>query len=297
MEQCKIFDCEWHCYHPGVIIDKKVYVLDQENKPADVSTLIWGPWEEKEPPLMAFYTGDNDFGSEENLLKWGFVNLLTGEMVVPPIYEYVSCFCNVHLAKVSLKQKEGFIDKTGKVIGGIVWDRTHSFFDTAEICAVRKGDLWGYIGRDGKFVLEPQFEEAEKWQKLFLPSGEEVQEVLAWVKKYGKYGCLTGQGTYQIEPLYDDVRDFWLHYYTPVKVYGKWGFVEPAGQFAVPPQFSDIGECTYDFYMVKQEGTWGILSTDLEIIMPEEGEKYVIYKEDKVSFRGRRVSSRRKIKV
>jgi hypothetical protein len=370
VEQCQIFDCEWHYYYPGVIIDNKLSVLDKENKPADVSTLIWGPWEKRELPLMSFYTGENEFGSEENRLKWGFVNISTGEIAVPPIYDYVSCFCNTSLAKVTLNYKEGFIDKTGKVMGGIVWDRVHSFFDVSPICAVRKGTLWGYIGQDGNLVIEPQFEEVGEWKKLFGQefnpgaSGEErTEKVLALVKKEGKYGWLDSQGNYfsepqfekvgawtalsaiapcsnlskeeriyrslsnkwdyaimvkkdgkcgyldeygnyLIEPLYDDARDFWASYYAPVKVNKKWGFIDRSGRFAVLPVFTDMGNPRYglygghttNLYVVKQEKTWGILTWDLETIMPEEGVKYVIYNGERFSFKGRRIASWRKIK-
>jgi len=37
MESCNLFDCEWGVSHPGVIVDGKVYVLDEANQPTAVS--------------------------------------------------------------------------------------------------------------------------------------------------------------------------------------------------------------------------------------------------------------------
>ncbi|MBP2628256.1 MAG: hypothetical protein H6Q69_142 [Firmicutes bacterium] len=308
MDKCTIYDCEFDQHSPGVIIDSKVYALDEENKPTDVSSLAWGPWETM-LSLMQFYIGNyNELYPEDSQSKWGFFNLLTGEIVVPPIYEHVYPFYGTKLAKVILNKKTGFIDTRGRGIGGIVWDEAHTF-NIAAMCAVRKGALWGYIGRDGELVFEPQFDEVGEWKVLFeiapysKPSRDEVlrqacskKEYAAWVKKDGKYGYIDDQGNYFVEPLFDDARDFWAYHYAPVKVYEKWGFIDRTGKFAIPPIFSDIGKELYSFYVVNQEGTWGILSPELKNFMPEEGVRYVVYNGEKVYLKNGQVTSRRKIK-
>lgn len=309
MDQCKIYDCEWDWHYPGVIIDNKVYVLDEENKPADVSSLAWGPWDNM-LPLMQFYTGnyDQELCPEDSQSKWGFFNLLTGEIIVLPIYDEVYPFYGANLAKVILNKKTGFIDENGRVIGGIVWDDAHNF-NIAAACAVRKGNLWGCMGQDGGLVFEPQFDEIGKWEVVFEiapcsnPSKDEVlrqacskTEYAAWVKKDGKYGYIDDRGNYFVEPLHDDARDFWEFHYAPVKVCEKWGFIDRTGKFVVPPSFSDIGEEHSDFYVVNQEGTWGVLSSELNILMPKEGDRYVVLKGEKVYLKNGKVTSRRKIK-
>ena len=308
MDQCTIYDCEFDWHSPGVIIDNKVYVLDEENKPAAVSSLVWEAWDNM-LPLMQFYTGNyNESCPEDSQSKWGFFNLLTGEIVIPPIYDHVYPFYGAKLAQVILNKKTGFIDARGRVIGGIVWDEAHTF-NMADMCAVRKGALWGYIGRDGVTVFESQFDEVGEWKVLFQiapfssPSKDEVlrqtcskNEYATWVKKNGKYGYIDDQGSYLVELLFDHAQDFWANHYAPVKVYEKWGFIERTGRFAVPPIFSDIGEECYGFYVVNQEGTWGILTPELKIIMPEKGVRYVVYNGDKVYLKKGRVTSLRKIK-
>jgi hypothetical protein len=259
---------------------------------------------------MQFYTGyyDQSMTLEETSSKWGFFNFMTGEIIVPSIYDYVYPFYGKNLARVIKNKKNGFIDESGMVIGGIVWDEAHDF-NIATACAVRKGNLWGCMGMDGNLVFEPQFDEIGRWQVLYedapclKQTSDEVlcqslsrKEYAVWVKKEGKYGYIDDQGNYFVEPLYDDARDFWEYYYAPIKVYGKWGFIERTGQFAVPPIFSDIGEERHGFYVVNQEGTWGILSSGLEILMPEEGLRYVVFNGEKVYLKNGKVTSRRRIK-
>lgn len=369
MQKCTIFDCEWYSYQQGAVIDNKIYVSNKEGQLTDTFTLLCGPWEDRDLPLMLFYvtTAPNDSTvAEIGDDKWGFFNVSTGDIVAQPIYEDANCFCFSTLAKVRMGQKTGFIDKTGHVVGGIEWDDAHTFSNRAALCAVRKGALWGYINAKGEVVVEPQFNEVGKWQHFesyehddvvsddghqapialvkkaeqygfindrgsyFLqPQFDQVgqwerlyamppirvgatrEQTIEWVfewnasqighatfvSKKGKYGFINDQGHCFIKPTFDKARDFWMGYYAPVKVDGKWGFIDITGALVISPAFSDVGECGMNIYMIKQNRTWGILTSDLKIIMPEEGLKYVIYNGEQISFRGRRISSRRKVKV
>ena len=62
MQKCTIFDCEWYSYQQGAVIDNKIYVSNKEGQLTDTFTLLCGPWEDRDLPLMLFYvtTAPND---------------------------------------------------------------------------------------------------------------------------------------------------------------------------------------------------------------------------------------------
>jgi hypothetical protein len=49
--------------------------------------------------------------------------------------------------------KWGYIDATGAPVGEPVWDRADAFH--GGLAGVKRGDDWGYVGRDGRVAWEP----------------------------------------------------------------------------------------------------------------------------------------------
>jgi hypothetical protein len=60
------------------------------------------------------------------------------------------------------------------------------------------GKLWGYMNSNGRFILQPQFEEADDFQ----------ENGLATVKIYGKAGMINYSGQFVILPLYRSIMPF-----------------------------------------------------------------------------------------
>ena len=62
---------------------------------------------------------------------------------------------------------------------------------------VKKDGKWGFIDKNGKVVIEPQYDFAEPFS-----------EGLGKVKKDGKWGFIDKSGKVVIEPQFDDVECF-----------------------------------------------------------------------------------------
>lgn len=193
------------------------------------------------------------------------------------------CEWDWHSTGVIIDSKVYVLDKENKptAVSCLAWEAWDNMLPLMQF----------YIG----IYFEAKFDKVGEWKSLFEiapcfnPSRDEVlrqacskREYVSWVKKDGKYGYIDDQGNYFVEPLYDDARNFWAYHYAPAKVYEKWGFIDRTGKFIIPPIFSDIGGDHYSFYVVNQEGTWGILTPELNIIMPEKGARYVVYNGEKV---------------
>jgi hypothetical protein len=140
----------------------------------------------------------------------------------------------------------------------------------------KKGNLWGYVSRDGKVAIAPRFAYAEDFKeglaRVLVANGNlrtagyidktgkliigaqfqqlddearlngSFSEGLAVVKANGKYGYINKAGVTVIAPQYDRVGAFreglaW------VSRGGKYGYIDKTGKVAIALQF----ENAYDF--------------------------------------------------
>jgi hypothetical protein len=314
--ECTIYDCEFDQYYKAILRDNIVYALDNEGREVPAKEYVC---EHVDFGMVQFYIGHySQTGDRENDddCKWGYFMHSTGQVVIPPAYDYAYPFYG-NWAKVEKDMKCGFIDYEGREIVKIIWDDTDSSLNRG-LCWVRKGDKFGYIDHLGTVVINPQFEMAKDCQ--FVGESYEDRKYAAIVKKDGKYGFIDEKGEYIFKPSFEDARIFWSadyeqqKRYAPVKAFGKWGFIDSKGHFIVDFQFDDVGregafstkeimnkekvsfgEERINFYAVNKDGQWGIIKSDLEVIMPEDGQNYVVYKERKIYIKNGWITNIRRI--
>lgn len=300
--ECTIYDCEFDQYCIAVLRDNIVYALDNKGNEVPAREYIC---EYVDFEMVQFYIGyysQSGDRPENEDCKWGYFLYSTGQVVIPPIYDYAYPFYG-DCAKVVKDMKCGFIDYEGREVVKIMWDESDSSLNRG-LCWVRKGDKYGYINDLGVVVISPQFELAKEFKNI----GECDNAIYAAiVKKDGKYGFIDEKGKYIFKHSLEDVRDFWPAYseqrkkYAPVKAFGKWGFIDKYGQLIVDFNFDDIGregffstkeiinkdkirlgEENINFYTVNKDGRWGIMKNDLEVVMPEDGQNYVVCRGKKI---------------
>ena len=95
------------------------------------------------------------------------------------------------------------------------------------LCVVKDGKKWGYIDKNGTYVINPQFD----WADSFAENG------LAVVEVDDKYGCINKKGNYVINPQFDSVSSFSDNGLAAVKVDDKWGYINKKGNYVINPQF------------------------------------------------------------
>ena len=92
---------------------------------------------------------------------------------------------------VSVGDKWGFIDKTGKYVVEPQFDKIKDFSEG--LASVEVGGKWGFINKTGKYIVGSRFDNAG-----------EFSEGLANVKIKGKWGFIDKTGKYAVEPRFDD---------------------------------------------------------------------------------------------
>ena len=78
--------------------------------------------------------------------RWGFVEVATGQLVVPMRYDEVGRFSE-GLVGFALGEKIGYLDRAGRVVIEPKFEGADEF--SSGLAAVRVDGRWGYIDREG----------------------------------------------------------------------------------------------------------------------------------------------------
>jgi len=235
--------------------------------------------------------------------KYGFIGE-DGKYVINPIYKYATSFseglaCVVMengkpqfidknnrivftvdkaeycygfkegLARIKVKGKWGFVDKTGKVVVNPIYENALDFKDG--LAAVSKKDeikeevLWGYIDKNGAVKINFQFVK-DKEKSYCLPGS--FHEGLAFSSSDGKqWGCIDKSGKYQINPQFEG--DFGNPYefknnVSLVSQGGSYGFIDKNGKFIINPQFKDARRFSSNSLAAVQnsDSKWGFVNKE-----------------------------------
>lgn len=173
------------------------------------------------------------------------------------------------LARIKVKGKWGFVDKTGKVVVNPIYEDALDFRDG--LAAVSKKDekkdevLWGYIDKNGAVKINFQF--VKDKEKMFCEPGS-FYEGLAFTSSDGKqWGCIDKEGKYQINPQFEG--DFGNPYefkngVSVVSQGGSYGFIDKKGKYIVNPQFKDARRFSSNSMAAVQhsDGKWGFVNKE-----------------------------------
>ncbi len=156
--------------------------------------------------------------------------------VIRPIFAWVGEF-EESLAPVKMidSSKYGFIDKNGKMIIAPQFDEASSFQEG--LAKVRVGNRetgkFGYIDKSGNMVIPPRFDFAHSFK-----DGLAVVQIKNGQTR--KYGYIDKQGKFVVSPQFDEAMDF-SEGLAAVLIgnfeTGKWGFIDKLGKMVVKPQF------------------------------------------------------------
>lgn len=162
--------------------------------------------------------------------------------------------------------------------------------DSIKLFPIKSGDKWGYVDKNGQFIINSQFEEAYNFS-----------EGLAMFKSTdGKYGFIGEDGKYIINPIYKDANSFseglacvvmengkpqfidkndkiiftvdkaeycygFKEGLSRVKIKGKWGFIDKTGKIVVNPIYDEAQDFREGLAAVakkdekKNEILWGYI--------------------------------------
>jgi len=157
-------------------------------------------------------------------LKAGYIDR-TGKPITPLEFDRAWDFSN-GMAQVELKGKWGYIDKTGRLVISYQYDETHAFQE--DLAAVKVNGLWGFIDKTGKLVILPQFEYVN-----------DFSEGLAAVGRRGENLYIDRSGKVVLSPPFKGLGPFRDGLAT-FRVDDKAGVLNRAGKIVLEAQFASI---------------------------------------------------------
>jgi hypothetical protein len=160
--------------------------------------------------------------TEEGESKWGFVDK-TGKVVIAPQFLSVSNFSDGKCGVSNSDGKWGFIDKEGKISINHQFDGADDFKNGK--CIVKSSDKEGVIGKDGKYIVNPQFSNMYVDGDLFMVQEDE------------KWGWCDKEGKLVINPQFEQTFPFNDNSITAVKSGKNWGYIDKDGKISINPQF------------------------------------------------------------
>ena len=194
--------------------------------------------------------------------RWGFVNK-SGETVINPQFDHAGGFVE-GLAPVRMG-RWGYVGASGQMQINPQFDKADVFSEG--LAAIKfgggpgpfvpydprpwspyhgGGGRFGYISPDGKYAINPQFEDAGMFSDGLAPV------------KLGRWGYVDKSGKIVVNPQFEKAQPF-SEGLAAVRLDGKWGFVDKTGKFVINAQFDDAGSFVKGLAPVRQGKRWGYI--------------------------------------
>jgi hypothetical protein len=167
--------------------------------------------------------------------------------------------------------KGGFIDRAGKVIIPLCFDKVGDFSDG--LARFERDGNWGYIDTNGSVVIEPKF----PWAEEFSEGLARVQVSGSSLGIDGRWGFIDKTGNVVIAPSYkegygeksnigsDGPEDSFHDGLAKVEIDGKYGFIDKTGKVVIPAEFKYAHPFAEGLAAVTQSASgndgWGYIDT------------------------------------
>src|ERR1035437_5447369 len=165
--------------------------------------------------------------------KFGYIDR-TGKLVLKADFAGASRFSE-GLAAVQLQKygKVGYIDETGKVIIPPQFDLADPFSEGA--ADVMKNRLGGYIDKSGQAIIAPRFGAAGRFS-------EGAAAVAALHGSSLSFNYITRKGNLILRTDFESAMPF-SEGVAAVRVFGELiGFIDQSGKKVIPPKYTSAGE-------------------------------------------------------
>lgn len=198
---------------------------------------------------------ENATNSIENV---GLINQ-EGEIIVKPNYQDIRPF-QEGLAAVSLLNKWGFINTSNEIIIPCNYDKV-SYFKYGYV-RVKVGEFVGLIDKEGKKILPPIYDKISKKYKsnfniikvikngskgwvgkknnIFFEKIKKSKGKHSYIYLGKKLGVIDENNIVLISPQFEEIKYNSLFYFIQMKQNGKWGYISKEGEILIPAIFDRI---------------------------------------------------------
>ncbi len=187
--------------------------------------------------------------------KWGYIDK-TGKEVCPIAYDKVDLLMRSSICLVQNKEKYGAFNTETKTLIDLATDKPIFFEPNKPIAPFVKNKLYGFVNRQGKVLIPPTYDKV-----TYFYDG------LSRVEKAGYYGFVNLQGKEVIAPMLKDVFPF-SQGLAAIKKDSLYGFIDTTGKMRIPPQFTNVsGRFSEGLQDVQKGGQYGLIDTTGKVVV------------------------------
>jgi hypothetical protein len=234
----------------------------------------WGcidKWKDDKEVIPPRYEEVGDFSFDHSNIivklngKWGFIDLRTGQIVVPIKYTAIKGYDRSWSAMVRRNGKWGCIDlRTGQIVIPIEYDAIQEFEDYSWSAKIQRNGKWGYLNvKSNKEFIETKWDEISGFFSTtgtMIPNEITIQFERA-LKKY-------------------DQSDYYNGRTAAVRLKDKWGLIDRYGNELLPPKYSRVEWFQNGAAKVAQNGLWGFIDEIGREIVPPLYDEVGVFSED-----------------
>ncbi len=192
--------------------------------------------------------------------KWGLITK-TGRVLVPAAYDELNYFYRglfKSVVRSGYKKQYGLIDTAGKVLLPTDYSEIHFDYQDDKVIdlttASDRDQKHGEMSVDGKMLLKPVYDEIFDLKNGFIR-----------VKLNGKYGLITRNEKFVVQPVYDAMYIDRSSRIAIVRLAGKKGMIDLNGNKIISPVYDELYPAK-DNYVFERDGKWGIMNQKEKVL-------------------------------
>ncbi len=201
--------------------------------------------------------------------KWGFISE-DGKFVINANYKSATIFNDDLAWIVTENGPPTAINSKGEIKVTLQdAERVNIFNEGLAAFSVidSSGEKWGFINKDGKVVINPQFKNVGRFS----------EGICAVENHEGKWGFIDKQGKIIINYQFNNIGERFIRNKAVVYLDKKAGLIDQKGKFVINPQFSKMMN-DGDNYLIEQDNKSGWCDKDGKIIINPQFEEAFPFK-------------------
>lgn len=177
--------------------------------------------------------------------KSGYIDK-TGKVVIPLKFERTGYFSE-GLGIIFQNEKCGYTDENGQIVVEPTFDDCRAFAEGLAMVRIErnKGNEWGYIGRNGKFIVQPIYAEADSFSEGLAIVAKRIDK-----DKKGKSSYIDKKGRLVISN-----EEY------------QYGFINKDGKIVIPMIFSSAQSFSDGLAPVSLRDGWGYINKKGEMVI------------------------------
>jgi hypothetical protein len=173
-----------------------------------------------------------------------------GNTVIPMVYNSVGAFSEGLAFVITPSGRHGYIDSSNNFVIEGTFTEGGWFVDGLAWVNDPISHLYGYIRKDGSYLVQPKYQAAGNFWEGF-----------AAVKQGGKWGFIDETGATRIPFQFDDIAGGFSEGLAAVEKNGKWGYLGADGHYVIEGQFDDADVFCCGVAMVSfTDATYGFIN-------------------------------------